>query len=102
MSRFTIFFLAFSVACGDAASSSPCQVALDARISCMEQAGVPVDSQQLEQAKTACVALVLTKPGFGGWLDCQTAAFDGADCPSPEAVALAENEANACGNPLED
>jgi hypothetical protein len=102
MSRIAVFLVAFSVACGDAANSSPCQVALDARIACMEQAGVPVDDKQLGQAKTACVALNLTQPGFGGWLDCQTAAFDNADCPSAQAVALAENEANACGNPLEN
>lgn len=101
MSRLSsLCLLVFAVACGDSASS-PCEQALDARLSCMEQAGVAIDSEQLEQARTACVALALTKPGFGSWLDCQTAAFDGADCPSAEAVALAEESANACGNPLE-
>lgn len=94
------FSFLFVVACGDSAVS-PCQTAIDARVACMDQAGVSYDADQLEQAQTGCMALLLSKPGFGSWVDCQTAAFDAADCSNPAAVESAVEASNACGNPLE-
>jgi hypothetical protein len=98
------FFLSLSllalVACGDS-SASPCQTAVDAQTACLDQAGVSYDADKVDQAQTACVALLIAKPGFGSWVECQTSAFDGVDCSTPEAAQSAIEASAACGNPLE-
>jgi len=74
---------------------------VDAQTACLDQAGLTYDASKLEDAKTACMALLIAKPDFGIWVDCQTAAFDQADCSNAETAQGAIEAAQACGNPLQ-
>jgi len=89
--------LIFCAACGD---SNPCLDALDARTSCLAQAGVSVEVDNTEQLCSVYGLVSEVHQELNDWASCQAEAFDKADCTDPLQVAQALEEADACGSPL--
>lgn len=88
-----------SLLSGCAVEGSSCDRAIDARVACMEQAGVGFSGEDVDRARTACGALSI-KADFRDFVSCQEQIFLNADCPDADAAQAAVEASEACGSPF--
>ena len=84
---------------GCAVEGSDCDRAIDARVACMDQAGVSYSGEDVDRARTACGALSL-RADFRDFVACQEQTFLSADCPDEDAAAAAVAASESCGSPF--
>ncbi len=97
---FTVVIFAFALLSGCAAEGSACDQAMDARLACMDQAGVAYNEEDVRKALTACGALHATRPDFRDFVSCQQETFLSADCPTEAAAQDAVVASESCGTPF--
>ena len=98
MPRFLFIVIPFLAAC--ATEGDACDLAMDARTACMDQAGLPYETAQVDQARAACSALLFAEPDLQEFVTCQQIVFEEADCADAQAAQAAQLASEDCEAPF--